>query len=73
MLESIMVNLTRQIKETLKGLRDVFVPNSLIFEGQVLPDQAFRLCGDEFKDDKYFLDSARAECKRLEDYDSIVL
>jgi ubiquinone/menaquinone biosynthesis C-methylase UbiE len=35
------------------------------YEGLTLPPASLRFCGDEFKDDAYFVKSARLEVKRL--------
>lgn len=54
-----------RIKELLKRLASIVGLDTVRLDGQVLPASYLRLCGLEFRDDAYFLASARAEADRL--------
>lgn len=49
------------VKRVVSGLR----PKTTRYQKRVLPAKHLRLCGQDFKSDEYFLDSARAEAERL--------
>lgn len=49
------------VKRAVSGLR----PQTSRYQNRVLPAKHLRLCGQDFKSDEYFLDSARAEAERL--------
>lgn len=51
--------------EIAKRLSSWFGLDAVRHDGQVLPAQHLRLCGQEFRDHAYFLRSARAEADRL--------
>lgn len=54
--------------EIAKRLSSWFGLEAVRYDGQVLPAQHLRLCGQEFRDHAYFLRSARAEADRLTTY-----
>jgi SAM-dependent methyltransferase len=51
--------------EIAKRLSTWFGLDAVRHDGRVLPAQHLRLCGQEFRDHAYFLQSARAEADRL--------
>lgn len=51
--------------EIAKRLSSWFRLDAVRHDGQVLPAQHLRLCGQEFRDHAYFLQSARTEADRL--------
>lgn len=53
------------IRGTVRQLINEIRPATRKFNGRVLPAPHLRLCGDYFKDDQNFIDSATAEAERL--------
>ncbi|HUP45467.1 MAG TPA: methyltransferase domain-containing protein [Thermoanaerobaculia bacterium] len=54
-----------RIAEVVKRAATLFGLDATKHDGRVLPARYLRLCGTEFRDDAYFLDSARREADRL--------
>jgi SAM-dependent methyltransferase len=55
-----------RIAELVKRLATILGLDVARYEGHVLPASYLRLCGNEFRDDRYFLESARREATRLQ-------
>lgn len=58
MIQEILRKKTRQLKEWV-------APEGLTYQNTVLPPRVYRLCGEQFQDDEYFLTSAEKEADRL--------
>jgi SAM-dependent methyltransferase len=58
-------HVTSKFLEPLKRIVGEREPAFVEHEGQRLPPRALRFCGEEFKDDAYYLKSARQEAARL--------
>ena len=59
------MNLKTTLATALDAFRDLWGADTVFCDGLVLPPKHLRFCGAEFKDDDYFLDSARREVDRL--------
>jgi ubiquinone/menaquinone biosynthesis C-methylase UbiE len=53
------------MKAFVRNALNAIKKQQTIFDGSVIPARHLRLCGDDFKDDAYFLNSARKEADRL--------
>lgn len=53
------------MKSLVKKAASILQPKTTRYQNRVLPAKHLRLCGQEFKSDEYFLESARAEADRL--------
>ncbi|GAB4369230.1 MAG: hypothetical protein Kow0042_10840 [Calditrichia bacterium] len=52
----------------VKRLKRTFSPKSVRYQGLILPGRHLRFCGDDFRDDAYFVETANAEADRLIKY-----
>lgn len=51
-----------------KGILNLIKKQSCICDNTIIPAKHLRLCGQAFKDDEYFIRSARAEATRLKEH-----
>ncbi len=56
------------MKSVIKKLLESVMKQKTYFDGVLIPAKHIRLCGDAFKDDEYFLNSARNEADRLTNF-----